>query len=57
MGVRDHCNRYLYNIAVLLFEMLEYIIFYVAAHNFRHCNTYFFNVVVYVFSMLHYIFL
>ena len=36
--------------------MLQYIIFYVASHNFRCCSTYFFDVAVHVFSMLLYIF-
>jgi hypothetical protein len=35
------CNRCFCDVAVLLFDMLQYIIFYVAAHNFRCCSTYF----------------
>ena len=47
MRFLGRCNRCFCDVAVLLLEMLQYIIFDVAVHNFRCCSTF--------FSMLHYI--
>jgi hypothetical protein len=47
----DFCD-----VAILLFELLQYIMFDVAAHNVRRCSTYFLMLQYMFFSMLHYIF-
>ena len=48
----DFCD-----VAVLLFEMLQYIIFDVAVHIFQCCSTCFFHVALHIFAMAQYMIL